>query len=255
LSAPPPPFGLTNSQTKDPITFTFLNIEIEIQENYAKVSLSQRYSNPSDQVIDCSFNFPKTDGAVCYSLKVKQGDSEIVRIIDSKVMARAQFQEEKESGDTCVFTEVGDDFLANNFVTTKIRNFMPSDKMIITYSYLEKLSFSMNKYFKFILPATLTKRYCRNNFFKKFFNEESLKTQIDSIMKEKNSNLINSEDKIEFSDDNKNSKINYLKGEDFLSYTWIIKAVINFSTQIGNIEVTSGHPVIIITDKMLNKRS
>ena len=34
------------------------------------------------------------------------------------------------------------------------------------------------------------------------------------MIKEKNSNLINSNDKIEFSDDYKNSKISYLKKED-----------------------------------------
>jgi len=97
LSSPPPPFGLTESQTKDPIPLTFLDIEVEIQENYAKVSLSQRYSNPSDQVIDCSFNFPKTDGAVFYSLKVKQGESEIIGIIDSKVKVKKSFKKQKKA--------------------------------------------------------------------------------------------------------------------------------------------------------------
>ena len=123
---------------------------------------------------------------------------------------------------------------------------MPGEKMIITYSYLEKLSISMNRFFKFNLPATLTKRYSRNDFFKKLLDkEESMSNLVNSIIHKEKPNLINFDDKKEFSDEHKNSKIIYLEGEDVLSYTWNVKAVIKSCSPIGNIQVTSGHPVII----------
>ncbi len=244
--AAPQPIGLIDTHTKDLIPLILLDALIEIQENYAKVSLSQHYVNPSDKVIDCSFNFPKTDDAVFHSLKVKQGNDEIIAIVDSKVKARAQYKEANETGKTCVLGEVGDKFLANNVVTTKIGNFMPGEKMIITYSYLEKLTISMNRYYKFILPVTLTMRYSRDTFLSNILNKvesQSNKTIWSTLVE--NPNLIKLEENNEFSDEYKNSKVTYVEGEEVLSYTWNVKTIINSSSPIGNIQVTSGHSVVI----------
>ena len=217
-TAAAPSVGLFNAETKEIIPLRFMDVVVNIQENIAKVSLEHHYTNISDKIIDTSFNFPKSPDAVFHSMTIKLGDKEIEAIVDEKKKIQTKYAEAVEKGDTVVMTEVGNTFLSQGVVTTKIGNFLPKEEMILTYTYVEKLSVSMNKYYKFILPSTLTPRYVPGKDFVNLVRE-LLVDDIESI-KQKTEDYV------------KNSKIVYLKDEDKYSYTWNIKTVINSSSMV-----------------------
>lgn len=243
---PPPAIGLIDESTREPIPLTLIDAFVEIDENFAKVSLSHHYINSSDQIISTSFNFPKTSEAVFYSLIIKQNNTEIVAVVESKRKARAEFKKAEEEGQTSVLTEVGDQFFSNNLVTTKIGNFMPGDAMIVIYTYIEKLNVSMNQYYKFILPATITERYVSTKFYQeKFKHEINLYKQTPRKLMQTIHEKLDKMKEEDFSDYGKNANIDYLTGDDVLAYTWNIKAKIKSTTPIGNVRVTSNHPVFI----------
>ena len=244
LSEAAPAIGLFNAETKEQIPLRYMDVVVEIEENIAKVSLSHFYTNISENIINTSFNFPKMPDAVFHSMTIKIGDQEIEAIVDERTKVQTQYVEAKEKGDTVVMAEVGKTFLSQGVVTTKIGNLMPKDDLKLTFSYVEKLSLSMNKYLKFTLPATLTPRYVPGNDFKNVIynivqDMNALKTERDINLSNLSEGLSNLDDYV------KNSKIVYLKDEDQYSYTWDIKTIIKSTSTLGNISVGSNYAVNI----------
>ena len=160
-----PAAGLFNVETKEVIPLRFMDVIVDIDEDCAKVTLAHHYTNLSDNIISTSFNFPKSPDAVFHSLLIKNGKDQVEAIVDERKKIQTKYVEAEKKGDTVVMSEVGSTFLSQTMVTTKIGNFLPKEDMILTYTYVEKLNVSMNKYYKFILPATLTPRYTIFEFF------------------------------------------------------------------------------------------
>jgi len=227
----PPPVCLKSKNTGEMITLKSVDINVEIIDEFARVNLTHHYLNLTDDILDTEFNFPITSNAIFDSLSVVYDDGkELIGIIEEKKKAQIKFLEGKQQGDTVVLAQTGS-ISSKNILTTSIGNLLPGQSLKLNFSYLEKLEVSMNKYFKFIIPSTLTPKYIPRreieNIIKDFIVEE--KTAIFEKINELT----------------KSNRLTFIKVNEGYAYPWSIKIVIKNQKKIKNLKVTSNHDVIL----------
>jgi von Willebrand factor A domain-containing protein 5 len=237
--------GLKDFSSGEPIPLTYIQADVSILEEFARVILTHHYTNFSNTLLDTTFNFPKTENSIFDSISAIFDDGrEIIGTIEEKLKARAQYLKAvEEEGQTAILTETGS-YINRDVITTKIGNLKPGQKVQIKFSYLEKLDVSVNKYYKFILPSTLTPRFIPTSTFKEIIKNYCLEED-KSIPGERLLDIF------------KNEQIKYLSAKDggYL-YPWTINIKIASSKKIGELSVTSNHKdsvVIMSTSEKSNE--
>lgn len=236
--------GLKDHVSGEPIPLTFIQAEVLILEEFARVTLTHHYTNFSNCVLDTTFNFPKTTNSIFDSISAVFDDGrDIIGTVEEKSKARAQFLKAVENeGKTAILTETGS-YISRDIITTKIGNLKSGQNVKIKFSYLEKLDVSVNKYYKFILPSSLTPRFIPSTKIQEIIKDYSL-NEDKSISGEKLYDLF------------KNQRIKYLSNNDgSYLYTWNINIKITSSKEIGNLSVTSNHKESVIIRSLSEKNN
>ncbi len=153
--------GLRYHDTK---TNTFLNLplknikyKVNIDNNLAKVELSQYYENTFDFKIETDYYFPISPDATFDSFRAMIDDKTLIGEVKDKTEAKQEYQENLEAGNTVAYSDF--DPNSPDIMNLKIGNLLPGQKLTIIYSYIEPVSIALNKYWRFINYATLTPRY------------------------------------------------------------------------------------------------
>lgn len=53
------PLGLYNTDTDEQMPLYFIDISVDVVDQFAKVKLTHKYFNPTDTVMNTTFKFPK----------------------------------------------------------------------------------------------------------------------------------------------------------------------------------------------------
>ncbi len=259
-----PQVGLFNSLSHELVPIKFVDVKVEIQDNFAKVFINQLYENLYSKVIDTEFIFPKTKNAIFDSLKASLDNDEIiVAEIFSKEEGNKRFEEAKNKGDLAVLVQI--DKKTPDLIKTKIGNLAPGQKVKITFSYVTQLDITLDKAYQFKFANIFIPRYTSNknnkiNYLENPINYEIL-TKIrfiseadigglneqfekilinqNSISNVKNNNLSlnnNYLDNFEnfFLNHNKDF-VQFCSGEGVL-YPWAMKIIINTSFKFTNLK-------------------
>ena len=137
---------------------------MQIKDSVSRTKLTQHYSNASDTNYDAEFLFPISDKACFEALEVKIGDRTIVGQIKEKSEAKEEYKTNLESGNTVAYAKITEQ--AQDVMRINLGSLLPGQKIAVSFTFIKELEVSLNKYWKLILPATLSPRYipaCRRS--------------------------------------------------------------------------------------------
>ena len=228
------PLGLYNKTTNEQIPLYFVDIEGEVVDQFAKIKLTHRYFNPTDQVLDTIFKFPKGLYQVFDGLTVEMNGKTIIGLIGEKKKAREQYEKAVKEGKTAVKTESiqtsKDNFQYFDLLITNIGNIPPMQSINLVFSFIQQLDISCNKKFSLILPLTLTPRYIPSSTIADIITKYITERKVDQ---EEINSIKNSSD------------IKYIKTGKGLEYLYNVKLNIHSTFEITNIQTKITTPTII----------
>ena len=155
-------YGLFSKLTNHFIPLKSINISVQIHDSIAHVSQTQEYINPSDQNLEVIYLFPKSNSAVLDKLTVEFNDKIVESVVMTREVAKAAYKESVAAGETVALAETTSK--CRDIVRLKLGNFLPKSIAKVTFTYIEQLELSMNKFWRLTIPSTLTPRYqsCSN---------------------------------------------------------------------------------------------
>ena len=228
------PLGLYNKTTNEQIPLYFVDIEGEVVDQFAKIKLTHKYFNPTDQVLDTIFKFPKGLYQVFDGLTVEMNGKTIIGLIGEKRKAREQYEKAVKEGKTAVKTESiqtsKDNFQFFDLLITNIGNIPPMQSINLVFSFIQQLDISCNKKFSLILPLTLTPRYIPSSTIADIITKYVTEGKVDQ---EEINSIKNSSD------------IKYIKTGKGLEYLYNVKLNIHSTFEITNIQTKITTPTII----------
>ena len=154
------PLGLYTKDEMLPIFSTDINVDIN--DKFAKVKLTHIYYNPYDEYLDTCFKFPKGLYQVFDGLEAEIDGKKIKGLVGLKKKVRTKFVAEVSKGSTVVEAEEltpSSTKVKSGLLITNIGNIPPKKEIKITFSFLQTLDISLNKKLKLVLPLVLTPRY------------------------------------------------------------------------------------------------
>ena len=156
------PLGLYDNDTNEQIPLYFIDINVNIVDQFAKVKLTHKYFNPTDHVINTTFIFPKGLYQVFDGLTVEMNGKTLIGVVGKKEKVNRKFQTEEQKGNTVVKTETIQRHNYNrkiDILRTTLGNILPNESINLIFSFIQKLDISLNKRFSLMLPLTLTPRF------------------------------------------------------------------------------------------------
>jgi len=81
-------------------------------------------------------------------------------IIKEKEEAKKEYEQHKARGDTVAYSEIIEE--SPDIMKIDIGNILPHTTIKIRFIYSEELEVSVNKFWKFKIPSTITPRYCND---------------------------------------------------------------------------------------------
>ena len=154
------PLGLYSKDEILPLFSTEINADIN--DRFAKVTLTHIYYNPYDDYLDTSFKFPKGLYQVFDGIEAEIDGKKIKGLVGLRKNVRIKYVEQLSKGSTVLTAEEicpTSTKLKADLLITKIGNIPPKKEIKITFSFLQTLDISLGKKFKFVLPLVLTPRY------------------------------------------------------------------------------------------------
>jgi Ca-activated chloride channel homolog len=129
-------------------------IRAQVTGNVARVHVSQKFENPSDDWVEGLYVFPLSAGAAVDELQMLVGERRIRGEIQRKEEARATFERAKSEGRRASLV----DQERPNMFTTSVANIAPHSSITVEIAYLDTISFRDGRY-SLSLPLSITPRY------------------------------------------------------------------------------------------------
>jgi len=129
---------------------------VDIDEAIARVELIQNYYNDQDITINTEYNFPISDNSVFDQFSATIGEKVIVGEIKKKEEAQQIYAQQQAAGNTVAYSEIT---AGVDVMKIQIGNLLAKQEVQITFSYLEQLEVSLNKFWRFVIFSTLVPRY------------------------------------------------------------------------------------------------
>ena len=150
-----PPAGLY-AQTPDRQAFTLTHTDVKgkVDGNIARVSVTQKFTNPFDKPLEAVYVFPLPDEAAVDDLEIKIGERIIKGNIKRREEARAAYEQARQQGRTAALLEQERD----NIFTQSLANIRPNETIEVTIRYTDSLKFEQGNY-EFVFPMVVGPRY------------------------------------------------------------------------------------------------
>lgn len=124
-------------------------------------TLTQRFENPSQVVIEALYVFPLPERAAVHHMEIRIGDRRIVSVVQERQQARATYTQAKKQGTKAALVEQE----RPNLFTMSVANINPGESITVVLEYVEELEVRNNIYsVKF--PLTFTPRYVPDAFLR-----------------------------------------------------------------------------------------
>lgn len=146
------PYGQVSSLPLEEVSYS-----VEIEGNFARVTLVQSYTNPFNYTIDVEYFYPKAPGAIIDSLVAYYANDRIECEVLEKEEAKRAYNEEIEKGNTAAYSEIKND--DRDIVQVKLGNLPSNQKVKLEFQYIEPLSLVMNRKWEYRLYTLITERY------------------------------------------------------------------------------------------------
>ena len=227
------PLGLYNADTDEQMPLYFIDIAVDVVDQFAKVKLTHKYFNPTDTVMNTIFKFPKGLYQVFDGLTVEMNGKTLVGLVGKKEKVERKFKIEEDKGNTVIKTETVQRPKYNrtfDLLITTIGNILPKENISLTFSFVQKLDISLNKRFSLMLPLTLTPKFVPTstilNLMSKYIYEGKVDIQEVKAIKE-------------------SSDIKYIKQGSGLYYQYDVNVNIHSTFPIKKIDTKIHAPTVI----------
>jgi len=137
-----------------PLPVADVEVELSITGIMTRGRLTQRFSNPTERVIEAVFVFPLPDRAAIHHMEMRIGDRKIVSTIREKEEARKTYEEAKQSGRKASLL----DQQRPNLFKTSVANINPGEQVVVFLEYYEELDYVDGR-FSLRFPLTFTPRF------------------------------------------------------------------------------------------------
>ncbi len=127
---------------------------VRITGSLARVQLTQRFANPSDDWLEGLFVFPLSDAAAVDQLEMQVGERLVRGEIRPKKAAQAAYRQARREGRRASLV----DQQRPNMFTTAVANIAPRSEITIRIAYLELIPWRDERY-ALKLPLAITPRY------------------------------------------------------------------------------------------------
>lgn len=146
-------FGLYAPSQKIPLPLTKVDIVVDIFESTAKVRFTQTYVNATDFLLETEYFFPIPADARFDSFLAKSEDKIIKGVIKRKEVAKEEYKENLQKGNTVAYSEISTE--RPDIMKVLIGNITPAASIQIEFSYIQELSIVRNRFYEFIFRAAL----------------------------------------------------------------------------------------------------
>ena len=227
------PLGLFNKDTDEPMPLYFIDIAVDVVDQFAKVKLTHKYLNPTDNVMNTVFKFPRGLYQVFDGLTVEMNGKTLVGLVGKRENVERKFKIEESKGNTVIKTETVQRPKYNrsfDLIMTTIGNILPKEFINLSFSFVQKLDISLNKRFSLMLPLTLTPKFVPTStilgLLSKYIYEGKVDMQEVKAIKE-------------------SSDIKYIKQGSGLYYQYDVNVNIHSTFPIKKIESKIHAPTVI----------
>lgn len=139
------------------------SVNAKISGNLSRVEVKQTFSNPSNQPLEATYQFPLPDDAAVDEMEIRIGDRIIRGDIKRKKEAQEIYQQAKEEGKTAGLLEQQRD----NIFTQSLANIQPGETVEVVIRYTNTLQFIGSDY-EFHFPLVIAERYEGGNVSNNF---------------------------------------------------------------------------------------
>ena len=145
------------------------SVDAKLSGFIGRVTVQQTFVNPSKETIEAVYIFPLPNRAAVDSMTMKIGDRIIKANIKTREDAKRIYEEAKTQGQRAALLEQE----RPNIFTQSVANIMPNDKIEITISYVEQLSYQDGVY-EFAFPMVVGPRFIPGNAKGFFGGDDSI---------------------------------------------------------------------------------
>ena len=129
-------------------------VDLEVTGVMARGKVTQRFTNPSDEVIEVLYVFPLPDRAAVDRMEMRIGPRRILAIVQEREKAKRTYERAKQEGRKAALVEQE----RRNLFTTSAANINPGETIEVVLEYLEEVSYADGE-FSLRFPLTFTPRY------------------------------------------------------------------------------------------------
>lgn len=137
-----------------PLPAVRTDVVLEVNGPLIAGTVTQLFTNPTDQVIEAIYVFPLPETAAVHAMVIVVGERRIVSVVQEKAQARRTYETARESGQRAALVEQA----RPNLFTTKVANICPGDRVVVELRYLDQAEW-VDGGFGLVFPLTFTPRY------------------------------------------------------------------------------------------------
>ncbi len=130
------------------------NVSIQVSGLLARAQVTQQFENPYPDKIEAVYTFPLPQEAAVDSMTLTVGDRVVKGTIKKREEARAIYEAAKRRGNVAGLL----DQERPNIFTQSVANILPGEKITVTISYVETLSYDDGVY-SVVFPMVVGPRY------------------------------------------------------------------------------------------------
>ena len=132
------------------------DVSIQVSGPLARAQVTQQFENPYADKIEAVYTFPLPQHAAVDDMTLTVGDRVVKGLIKKREAARAMYEAAKRRGNVAGLL----DQERPNIFTQSVANILPGEKVTITISYVETLSYDGGRY-SVVFPMVVGPRYIR----------------------------------------------------------------------------------------------
>ncbi|HKB08397.1 MAG TPA: VIT domain-containing protein, partial [Candidatus Polarisedimenticolia bacterium] len=140
-----------------PLPILGLEVRLEVTGILVHGVVTQKFLNPTPDVIECVYAFPLPERAAVHRMEMRIGERRIVSIIREKEQARTIYEQARQEGRKAALLEQE----RPNLFTTSAANVNPGESVAIELEYLQEIDYHDGE-FGLTVPLTITPRFLTN---------------------------------------------------------------------------------------------
>lgn len=139
-----------------PLPLQNVSIKADIKTSVAKIEFTQTYVNDTDTLLEVEYYFPIPINSCFDSFKASYEGTLIEGVIKAKEEAKKEYNDNVKKGNTAAYAEIHEE--ADDTMKVLIGNIKPATTIEISFSYLQQLPVTRNRFYEFIFYSTVTTR-------------------------------------------------------------------------------------------------